>query len=121
MNGLITPCRPMTIESVAGKNPVTHVGKLYNVAASLIAERIVAHVPGISNIECRMVSAIGCPIDEPELVEVRFVAKSAADHVELARVVEPLVREELRQIPSYAEQLLRRKIGLDRWPLRSQS
>ena len=33
-NGLITPCRPMTLEALAGKNPVTHVGKLYNAAAS---------------------------------------------------------------------------------------
>jgi S-adenosylmethionine synthetase len=29
-NGLITPFRPMTLEAMAGKNPVTHVGKLYN-------------------------------------------------------------------------------------------
>jgi S-adenosylmethionine synthetase len=27
INGLITPYRPMTMESAAGKNPVTHVGK----------------------------------------------------------------------------------------------
>jgi S-adenosylmethionine synthetase len=29
-NGLITPSRPMTLESIAGKNPITHVGKLAN-------------------------------------------------------------------------------------------
>ena len=45
-NGLITPYRPMTMESVAGKNPVTHVGKLYNVTAGLIAEAIVNEVDG---------------------------------------------------------------------------
>lgn len=38
-NGLITPTRPMVIESFAGKNPITHVGKLYNVAATRIASR----------------------------------------------------------------------------------
>ena len=27
-NGLISPYRPMTLEAVAGKNPVTHVGKI---------------------------------------------------------------------------------------------
>lgn len=32
-NGLITPFRPMTLEAVAGKNPITHVGTLYNVLA----------------------------------------------------------------------------------------
>ena len=30
-NGLITPYRLMSIEAAAGKNPVTHVGKLYTV------------------------------------------------------------------------------------------
>jgi len=44
-NGLIAPGRPMTMESVAGKNPVTHVGKLYNLAAGLAAERIGAALP----------------------------------------------------------------------------
>ena len=33
IGGLITPYRPMTLEAAAGKNPVTHVGKLYNLAA----------------------------------------------------------------------------------------
>jgi S-adenosylmethionine synthetase (AdoMet synthetase)/Transposase IS200 like len=44
-NGLITPFRPMTIESAAGKNPVTHAGKLYNIASSLIAADIVREIP----------------------------------------------------------------------------
>ena len=34
IDGLIAPYRPMTMESVAGRNPVTHVGKLYNIIAS---------------------------------------------------------------------------------------
>ena len=38
VGGLITPGRPMTLEAAAGKNPVSHVGKLYNVVAGLIAE-----------------------------------------------------------------------------------
>ena len=45
-NGLITPARPMTIESFAGKNPITHVGKLYNVAATRIAEALVSGIEG---------------------------------------------------------------------------
>jgi S-adenosylmethionine synthetase len=28
VNGLITPGRPMSLEAAAGKNPVTHVGKI---------------------------------------------------------------------------------------------
>jgi len=41
-NGLITPGRPMTMEATAGKNPVSHVGKLYNIAANRMAAEISA-------------------------------------------------------------------------------
>lgn len=34
VNGLITLYRPMNMEAAAGKNPVTHVGKLYNIITS---------------------------------------------------------------------------------------
>ncbi len=41
VNGLITPYRPMNMEAAAGKNPVTHVGKLYNIVAQQIAYALV--------------------------------------------------------------------------------
>jgi len=44
-NGLITPHRPMSLEAVAGKNPVTHVGKLYNLLASRIAAEAARPAP----------------------------------------------------------------------------
>jgi S-adenosylmethionine synthetase len=119
VNGLITPCRPMTIESVAGKNPITHVGKLYNFAAGLIADRVVRSLPEVKNAECRLVSAIGCPIDQPEIVEVRIVAAPHAGHSHLAVEVDRLVREELREVPNYSGQLLEGALGIDRWPLRA--
>lgn len=40
INGLITPFRPMSIEGIYGKNPVYHVGKLYNLIAQLSAIEI---------------------------------------------------------------------------------
>ena len=52
MNGLITPYRPMSLEAAAGKNPVTHVGKLYNLLASRIAQAVVDGVPGVSEAYC---------------------------------------------------------------------
>ena len=47
-NGLITPYRPMTMHSVAGKNPISHVGKLYNLVAGLACARVVGDVPGVT-------------------------------------------------------------------------
>jgi len=70
-NGLIAPYRPMTLEAAAGKNPITHVGKLYSTAANHIASALVAEVAGVSEAECLLVSQIGTPIDRPRLVHLR--------------------------------------------------
>jgi len=118
-NGLITPGRPMTIESVAGKNPVTHVGKLYNVVASTTAERLVASLPGVRGAECRLVSRIGQPIDEPQLAEVRLAGITPERDAELRREVEQIVHDELARLPHLAEEFVRGDLRLDRWPLRA--
>jgi len=70
-NGLIAPCRPMTMEAVAGKNPVSHVGKLYNSGATLIAAAVVDKIPEIEEAECYLVSQIGRPVHEPRICAVR--------------------------------------------------
>jgi S-adenosylmethionine synthetase len=117
VNGLITPYRPMTMESVAGKNPITHVGKLYNLAAGIIAQRVVDALPELKGAECRMVSAIGCPIDDPQIMEVRLFGPDAEACAEMEAVVDSVVQRELREIPGYAGRLLSGELGIDRWPL----
>jgi S-adenosylmethionine synthetase len=72
VNGLITPGRPMTMEAAAGKNPVSHVGKLYNLTAGVIARELVASLPGVRAAECLLVSRIGTPVNEPPVVCVRL-------------------------------------------------
>lgn len=117
VNGLITPYRPMTMESVAGKNPVTHVGKLYNLCASLIAQRLVAEVPEIAAVHCCMVSEIGRPIDQPQIVDVRIETASGRTLNGLRPVTQTVVRRELEAMPDLADQLLGGAIAIDRWPL----
>ncbi|GBC97743.1 S-adenosylmethionine synthase [bacterium HR17] len=69
-NGLITPYRPMTLEAVAGKNPVSHVGKVYSIMTHLIAHRIAEQIPEVQQVYCYMVSQIGQPITDPQVVHV---------------------------------------------------
>jgi S-adenosylmethionine synthetase len=118
VNGLIAPRRATTLESVAGKNPVTHVGKLYNVAACLLAEELVARVPGLSEAECRLVSRIGRRVDDPPLVHVRVRGADPRD-AELRARIEAIVARQVAEIPSLWRELLSGAIGLDRWPLRA--
>lgn len=77
-NGLITPGRPMTLEAVAGKNPVTHVGKLYNACAGRIAAALVAELPEAIEAECVLVSEIGRPIREPKIATVGLRTQDGA-------------------------------------------
>ena len=74
VSGLITPGRAMSIEAAAGKNPVAHVGKLYNVLAHLIAHDIHAAVQGAAHVSVQLLSAIGMPIDQPELAGIEIHA-----------------------------------------------
>jgi S-adenosylmethionine synthetase len=93
-NGLITPYRPMTLESVAGKNPVSHVGKLYNLAAERIAAALVAELPGVRGAECRLLSRIGHPVADPPLVELRLRCEGARADAQRG-AAEAIVREKL--------------------------
>ena len=70
-NGIITPMRPMTMEAIAGKNPVSHVGKIYNVLAERMAKEI-AELEEVQEAYVTLVSKIGSPIDKPLLRGVRI-------------------------------------------------
>lgn len=70
VNGLITPYRPMSLEAAAGKNPVSHTGKLYNLLAWRIARALAAEVPGVEEAYCALLSRIGSPVTEPQLADI---------------------------------------------------
>jgi S-adenosylmethionine synthetase len=112
VNGLITPGRPMSLEAAAGKNPVTHVGKLYNVAARDIAQTIVHTVPGAIGARCLMVSQIGAPITAPALVEVRIETEVAASGEGFKPQTEQIVTDALAALPSRIDDFVQGKIGL---------
>lgn len=77
VNGLITPLRPMNLEGANGKNPVYHVGKVYNVAAQRIAQRL--HDQLGCAAEVHLVSATGQPLSEPWQTVVRLGSADVAE------------------------------------------
>jgi S-adenosylmethionine synthetase len=70
--GLITPYRPMSLEATAGKNPAAHVGKTYHAFAEDIAHRIVSETDATET-TIRMLSSIGHPVTEPQVVHIEIV------------------------------------------------
>lgn len=80
VNGLISPGRPMSLEAAAGKNPVSHVGKIYNVLAHTMAHAICASVPEIREAGVQMLSTIGRPIDQPQVILIEVAAAQGVSH-----------------------------------------
>lgn len=101
VNGLITPYRPMTLEAAAGKNPATHVGKLYNVAAHRIASSCVTALHGVEEAYCYLVSEIGRPVAEPAVVDIRLRLARELRSLPPRTSVESLLREELARMQAY--------------------
>lgn len=118
INGLISPFRPMTMESVAGKNAVTHVGKLYNLAAGLIAERVVTEIAGIGEAHCLLVSGIGRPVVDPQLATVRLRPTGSSLPAGTDVTVAAIVQEELAALGAAADGLATGRLRIGAWPLR---
>ncbi len=73
-NGLITPYRPMSMEATSGKNPITHIGKIYNVMSKLISEDVAKKVSPEVEVRVRILSQIGKPVSEPLNCNVQLVS-----------------------------------------------
>ncbi|MEM3145896.1 MAG: methionine adenosyltransferase [Thermoproteota archaeon] len=97
VNGLITPYRPMSLEAAAGKNPISHIGKIYNRVANLIAQRVVEEVEEVEEAYCYIVSQIGKPINEPQVLDVSVRTKK--DLKSLEELVRKIAQEELDKMP----------------------
>jgi S-adenosylmethionine synthetase len=112
-NGLITPCRPMSLEASAGKNPINHVGKIYNILGCQIAQDIVKETGGnVKEVHVRILSQIGKPVDQPQVASLQILP---ADGVKLAQVqkkAEAVASHWFDQIDSIPQRLLTDKISV---------
>lgn len=111
VNGLITPYRPMSLEAAAGKNPVTHVGKLYNLLSFDLAHRVAEECRGdVEEVWIRIVSQIGKPIDLPQIAVAQL---SLAEGVKLHAVkntVAGIIDQGLENIHEITERTVAGKV-----------
>jgi S-adenosylmethionine synthetase len=98
------------MEAAAGKNPVTHVGKLYGLMAGRIAAGVAGALGEGVAAECLMLSQIGRPIDDPQIVDVRVGGLEPVAVIEPA--VADVVHRELADFASLRDQLLREEAPL---------
>ena len=106
-NGLITPMRPMSMEASAGKNPVTHVGKLYNVMANQVADEIIKLGKGdIVEVHTRILSQIGKPIDEPQAASAKVIYADNVNQNKYMEEIRALYDDRLAKITDLTEQIV---------------
>lgn len=111
-SGLITPYRLMTLEAAAGKNPVTHVGKLYQIAAERIAVRLCTERPEIAAAECLLVSRIGRPITDPWLADVMITLRDTGMPLPGPGELSPILQAVLGGLPAMKDDLLSGRIRI---------
>ena len=98
VNGLITPFRRMSLEAAAGKNPVNHIGKIYNVLAKEIANDIVTLYPQVKECNVSIVSQIGRKIDDPKHLDVKISTEKREELDNIRKKVYDIAEQSLENI-----------------------
>ncbi len=105
VNGLISMNRPMGTEAAAGKNPVSHVGKIYNVLAHQLARQIYENTEGVKELYVLLLSQIGKPIDKPKLANVQILLKPGQKLTMVSARAEETVRYAFNNITGFCREL----------------
>ena len=107
VNGLISVNRPMGTEAAAGKNPVSHVGKIYNLLAHKTAEKICKQIDGIQEVYVLLLSRIGSPINEPHMATAQVLLRKGVRLKDVVPDVTAIIEKELSAISGFCDRLAR--------------
>ncbi|MBP2030936.1 S-adenosylmethionine synthetase [Methanohalophilus levihalophilus] len=105
-NGLITPGRPMSMEATSGKNPINHIGKIYNLLSTQMARDIVQEVPQIEEVYVQLLSQIGKPIDQPLVAGLQVIPEDGANFAAIKDEAEAVADDWLSNITKITEMVV---------------
>jgi S-adenosylmethionine synthetase len=112
VNGIIALNRPRGSEAAAGKNPVSHVGKIYSVLTHRLAEQIHLEVPGIEQAIVWMCSRIGDPVERPQVVAVQVALGTATKLGDVEATIGKIVGRELDRMSQFCQELASGKYAI---------
>jgi S-adenosylmethionine synthetase len=112
VNGVISLNRPIGTEAAAGKNPVNHVGKIYNALTHQIARKICEEVPEVAETCVWLLSQIGKPIDKPAIAAAQVVMKDGCELSKVQGRINEVIDAELATIEDFCEQLTYGRISV---------
>lgn len=105
VNGVIALNRPMSTEAAAGKNPISHVGKIYNLLTHRMADEVYKEVPGIREVYIWLCSQIGQPIDQPLIASAQLVLRPNLPLSSISDEVKAVIERELANIYEFTQRL----------------
>jgi S-adenosylmethionine synthetase len=112
VNGLITMNRPMSTEAAAGKNAMSHVGKIYNVLAHRMAEKIYKNVEGVREAHVLLLSRIGTPVDSPVMASAQVLLGEGRKLKDVKSDVSRIVEKELSSVSRFCDELSEGKYSI---------
>lgn len=112
VNGVIPLNRPTCSEAAAGKNPVSHVGKIYNLLTHKIANSVYEQVPGLEEVYIWLLSQIGKPIDQPAIAAAQVVLQSGSSIESIQKSIEEVIDFELSNIDKFTNDLAHGRIPI---------
>jgi len=105
VNGIIALNRPRGSEAAAGKNPVSHVGKIYSVLTHRLAGQIHAEVAGVEQAIVWMCSRIGDPVERPQVVAVQVALNQSTELGAVEPLIGAIVARELERMSQFCQEL----------------
>ena len=106
-NGLITPNRPMSMEATSGKNPINHVGKIYNLLSTQISRDIVKKVPDVQEVYVRLLSQIGKSIDKPLVASAQIIPKENTSFEKVKAETEVVIDDWFSNVTKITEMVIK--------------
>jgi S-adenosylmethionine synthetase len=106
INRLISLMRPAGSEAAAGKNAVSHIGKIYNAMCFKMAEEIYRNVSGLHEVFVWMYNVIGGPINKPKVVVVQPIPIDRKERDTLEKGISKVVEENLAVMNDFCKRLM---------------
>jgi S-adenosylmethionine synthetase len=107
VNGLIPIGRAIGTEAAAGKNPMSHVGKIYNILAHRLAREICTGVDGVQEAHVLLLSRIGDPVNRPLMANAQLILAQGRKLPEVEGRVEELFEREFARMGAFCLELAR--------------
>ncbi|TAN63023.1 methionine adenosyltransferase [bacterium] len=107
VNGVISLNRPMGTEAAAGKNPVSHVGKIYTVLAHRMAAELFIRLGNAAEVYVWLLSRVGAPIDKPHRIYVKIIPLKGFNSVTAKKSAAVIIDEFMQGINAFTAELAR--------------